>query len=168
MTSSVDPFSLFKTYLGQSGVPPLAGITFPTLDLSEIDRRIAELRTVESWLQSNLAGIQAIRQALELQRATLVAWEQIGKNTEAAAAAAETTAKEQIPQLAAASFSLWQSWLQALQNQAQQALSPLSSSPSPSPSPSPPSDSLPSSSATPSPAANATASRRSSTRKSMK
>ena len=45
----------------------------PTLDLDEIDKRIADLRTVEQWLSLNLGMLQSAIQGLEIQRGTLAA-----------------------------------------------------------------------------------------------
>lgn len=49
-----------------------SGMT-PTLDVDEIDRRIADLRTVEQWLTLNLNMVQSAIQGLEIQRGTLAA-----------------------------------------------------------------------------------------------
>lgn len=58
------------------GMTPAGGLnpalTQPTLlDPAEIDRRIAELQAVESWLTLNLGMLQGAIRALEVQRATL-------------------------------------------------------------------------------------------------
>jgi hypothetical protein len=45
----------------------------PTLDPKEVEKRIAELRSVESWLQVNLNMVQFAVQGLELQRSALLA-----------------------------------------------------------------------------------------------
>ncbi len=146
-----DPMAAFQAMLGHTGMP-LAGLTFPTNDLAEIDRRIAEFKTVEGWLQMNLSGIQMMRQALEMQRNTLLGWQQLGRNaSEALAAAAEaarssamtgtesaTAASGGSPQAAGsgataasvampslippAAFDAMAQWWQQMQNAAQQAL----------------------------------------------
>lgn len=43
----------------------------PPLSLEELERRIADLRTVESWLQMNLSLLSSSIQGLEVQRATI-------------------------------------------------------------------------------------------------
>jgi hypothetical protein len=43
----------------------------PTLDPREIDKRIADLRSIEGWLTLNLNMVKFSIQGLELQRATL-------------------------------------------------------------------------------------------------
>jgi hypothetical protein len=47
----------------------------PTMDLAEIDRRIADLRVVEQWLQLNQSMLQTTIQTLEIQRNTLAAFQ---------------------------------------------------------------------------------------------
>jgi hypothetical protein len=45
----------------------------PTLDPKEVDKRLAELRSVASWLQVNLNMVNMAIQGLEMQRAALLA-----------------------------------------------------------------------------------------------
>jgi hypothetical protein len=67
-----DLFELFRRLWGPLGVP-LPGMAMPTLDPKEIDKRIADLRSIEGWLNMNLNMVKFSIQGLELQRATLVA-----------------------------------------------------------------------------------------------
>ncbi len=67
-----DPFEMFRRLWGPLGVP-LPGMAMPTLDPKELDKRIAELRSVEAWLSMNLNMVKFSIQGLELQRATLQA-----------------------------------------------------------------------------------------------
>lgn len=67
-----DPFDLFRRLWGPLGVP-LPGMAMPTFDPNEIDKRIAELRSIEAWLSMNLNMLKFSIQGLELQRATLAA-----------------------------------------------------------------------------------------------
>jgi hypothetical protein len=46
---------------------------FATLDPAEVDRKIAELRIVEGWLQMSLHMMQLSIKTLELQKASLEA-----------------------------------------------------------------------------------------------
>jgi hypothetical protein len=73
-----DPFELFRRLWGPLGVP-LPGMAMPTLDPKEIDKRIAELRSVEGWLNMNLNMVKFSIQGLELQRATLAAMRTAGE-----------------------------------------------------------------------------------------
>ena len=43
----------------------------PSLNVEELDRRIAELRSVESWLRMNLSMLDSTIQGMEVQRATI-------------------------------------------------------------------------------------------------
>jgi len=82
MSSPPDPFEFLKSLWGPMGLP-LAGLSSPTSAMSEIDRRIAELRSVETWLNMNLSVLRMSIQGLEMQKAGLAA-------IQSAASAAET------------------------------------------------------------------------------
>jgi hypothetical protein len=65
-----DPFEMFRRLWGPLGVP-VPGMTMPTLDPTEIDKRIGELKSVEGWLALNLNMLRAAIQGLEMQKAGL-------------------------------------------------------------------------------------------------
>ena len=67
-----DPLEMFRRLWGPLGVP-LPGMAMPTLDPAEVEKRIADLRSVEAWLNMNLNMIRFSIQGLELQKATLQA-----------------------------------------------------------------------------------------------
>ena len=67
-----DPFEMFRRLWGPLGVP-LPGMTMPTLDPGEIEKRIAELKAVEGWLSMNLNMLRMAIQGLEMQKAALEA-----------------------------------------------------------------------------------------------
>jgi hypothetical protein len=67
-----DPFDLFRRLWGPLGVP-IPGLAVPTFDPQEVEKRIAELRSVEAWLNMNLNMLKFSIQGLELQRAALQA-----------------------------------------------------------------------------------------------
>jgi hypothetical protein len=77
-TPPQDPFELFRRLWGPLGVP-LPGMAMPTLDPNEIDKRIAELRSVEGWLAMNLNMVKFSIQGLEVQKAALVAMRGAGE-----------------------------------------------------------------------------------------
>jgi len=52
-------------------IPGVSNWIAPTLDIDEIDKRIAELRAVQFWLEQNGRALAATVQALEVQRMTL-------------------------------------------------------------------------------------------------
>jgi hypothetical protein len=78
MNQPPDPFEFLKDLWGPMGLPP-AGVTVPTLGQDEIERRIAELKLVENWLNMNLNVLRATLQGLELQRSGLAALREAAK-----------------------------------------------------------------------------------------
>jgi hypothetical protein len=72
MSDAQDPLDFIKNMWGNMGFT-LPGMVTPTLDTDELDKRIAELKTVEGWLKTNLGLLQMTIQGLEMQRATLAA-----------------------------------------------------------------------------------------------
>ena len=71
-TPPQDPFEMFRRLWGPLGVP-IPGMAVPTFDPQEVEKRIAELRSVEAWLNMNLNMLKLSIQGLELQRAALQA-----------------------------------------------------------------------------------------------
>jgi hypothetical protein len=67
-----DPFEMFRRLWGPLGVP-LPGMAMPTLDPNEVEKRIADLRSVEGWLTMNLNMVKFSIQGLEMQKAALQA-----------------------------------------------------------------------------------------------
>jgi hypothetical protein len=67
-----DPFEMFRRLWGPLGVP-IPGMAVPTFDPREVEKRIADLRSVEAWLNMNLNMLKFSIQGLELQRAALQA-----------------------------------------------------------------------------------------------
>lgn len=88
--SSPDPMQFLKSLWGPMGIP-LPGLVTPTLDVGELDKRIADLKSVETWLNTNLSMLRMSIQGLEMQRATLNAMQQ-GFGAAAAAGAAANAA----------------------------------------------------------------------------
>lgn len=86
-----DPFALMQQLWGMSGMPSPAnlasmtrmpqqmpGMLAPTVDLGELDKRIADLRAVEQWLELNASMLRTTIQTLEVQRATIATLKGIG------------------------------------------------------------------------------------------
>jgi len=63
---------MFRRLWGPLGVP-VPGLAMPTLDPRELEKRIADLRSIEAWLNMNLNMVKFSIQGLELQKATLEA-----------------------------------------------------------------------------------------------
>jgi len=70
--SPQDPFEMFRRLWGPLGLP-VPGMAMPTLDPKEVEKRVAELRSVENWLQVNLNMVRFAVQGLEMQRSALLA-----------------------------------------------------------------------------------------------
>jgi hypothetical protein len=68
-----------KSLWGNTGMP-LPGLVTPTLDTTELEKRIADLKAVEGWLKTNLGMLQMTIQGLEMQRATLSAIQAISQS----------------------------------------------------------------------------------------
>ena len=70
-----DPFEMFRRLWGPLGMP-VPGLSMPTLDPAEIDKRVQELKSVEMWLSMNLNMLRTAIQGLEMQKAGLSAMQQ--------------------------------------------------------------------------------------------
>jgi hypothetical protein len=75
-TPPQDPFEMFRRLWGPLGVP-IPGMAVPTFDPQEVEKRIAELRSVEAWLNMNLNMLRFSIQGLEMQRAALQAMKDV-------------------------------------------------------------------------------------------
>lgn len=60
----------------------LPGMVTPTLDVDELDKRIADMKAVEGWLKMNLNMMQMTTQGLEMQRAALAAVKAMGQHAQ--------------------------------------------------------------------------------------
>ena len=70
------------------------GSAFPGLDVDELEKRIKDLKSVESWLNLNLNLLKSTIQGLEVQHATMMALKSFG-DAVSAASTAGTTPKEE-------------------------------------------------------------------------
>lgn len=50
---------------------PLPGMFTPTVNLEEVEKKIAEMKTVETWLTMNVGFVQMTIKTLEMQKAAL-------------------------------------------------------------------------------------------------
>jgi hypothetical protein len=112
-----DPFEFLKKMWAPMGLP-LPGMMVPLLDPGEIDKRIADLKSVENWLGMNLNVLRMTIQGLEMQKATLVAFQAFQPSLPGAAAQAPTQAA---PVRANTEASAAEAWWNLLQQQAQAA-----------------------------------------------
>ena len=67
-----------KLWGGVPGSGAVPGFMVPTMDVEELDKRIKDLRTVESWLAMNTNILRATIQGLEVQRNTIAAIQSLG------------------------------------------------------------------------------------------
>ena len=70
MTKPVTPQDMFDLWqkMVNPGAYPLQSLMFPVLDAKELEKKIAELETVEHWLKANLHMLQLSIKSLEYQR----------------------------------------------------------------------------------------------------
>lgn len=72
-----DTLEFVKSLWGAMKIP---GMSMPSMSPEEIDRQIADLKAVESWLQMNMNMLRGSIQALEVQSATLAALRSMGQS----------------------------------------------------------------------------------------
>ncbi len=71
MLASIEMMRQAWDNLAQAGASHGLGLAAPPMNIEDLDRRIAELRTVENWLRMNLSMLTSTIQGLEVQRATI-------------------------------------------------------------------------------------------------
>ncbi|HVK55349.1 MAG TPA: PhaM family polyhydroxyalkanoate granule multifunctional regulatory protein [Burkholderiales bacterium] len=70
-TTPREMFEMFQRMLNPMAFP-MQSLLFPNLSVEEVDRKIAELKSVESWLMANLSILQLSIKTMEYQRTLLV------------------------------------------------------------------------------------------------
>ena len=78
--SSSDPLDFVRNMWSGMGFS-LPGMVTPTLDVDELEKRIADMKAVEGWLKMNLNMLQMSIQGLEMQHATLTTIKAMGEAT---------------------------------------------------------------------------------------
>jgi hypothetical protein len=104
-----DPFEFLKKLWSPMGLP-MPGVVVPLLDPKEVDKRISDLKSVENWLTMNLNVLRMTIQGLEMQRATLAAFQSMHSSSDGASAKVDP---------AAAAASAAEAWWSLLQGQTQ-------------------------------------------------
>jgi len=99
-----DPFEMFRRLWGPLGLP-VPGMAMPTLDPREIEKRIADLRSIEGWLSMNLNMVRMAISGLEVQKAALEAMQGAGRLP--GSAAPERATPGAASNAAAAQAMLW-------------------------------------------------------------
>ena len=67
-----DPLEFMKKLWNPMGLP-MPGMVAPTLDMDAVEKKIADLKSVENWLNLNLNMLRLSIQGLEMQQNTLAA-----------------------------------------------------------------------------------------------
>lgn len=75
--SVTDGFDFVKKIWGSLPIP---NVINTTTDLEELDKRIADLKAVEQWLNVNLSMLRATIQGLEVQRGTIATIKSFGSS----------------------------------------------------------------------------------------
>lgn len=73
MPGMTDTLDFVKNLWGSMNLPGtnMSGMSAPPLSTEDLDKRIADLKAVESWLNMNLTMLRGTIQTMEVQRATL-------------------------------------------------------------------------------------------------
>ncbi|KAB8042065.1 PhaM family polyhydroxyalkanoate granule multifunctional regulatory protein [Janthinobacterium aquaticum] len=86
-----DTLDFVKNLWSSMGVPGMGmpglgvpGITAPTLSVEELDKKINDLKAVETWLNLNISMLRGSIQALEVQRGTITTLQSMGASMAAA------------------------------------------------------------------------------------
>jgi hypothetical protein len=58
---------------------PIPGMIAPTMNVEDLDKKIAELKAVETWLMMNTGFVQMTVKTLEMQRAGLESLQAAGR-----------------------------------------------------------------------------------------
>lgn len=59
---------------------PMPGMFQPTMSVEEVEKKIAELQSVENWLKMNLGFVQMTVKTLEMQKSALETIHESAKN----------------------------------------------------------------------------------------
>jgi hypothetical protein len=84
-----DTLEFVRNFWGSMKVP---GMTMPSMSPDDLNKQIADLKAVESWLQMNMNMLRGTIQTLEVQSATLTALQSM---SESFAKATSSTAADQ-------------------------------------------------------------------------
>lgn len=73
-----DPLEMLKKMWAPMGLPMpgMPGMVTPSFNAADIEKRIADLKSVENWLSMNLNMLRMSIQGLEMQQATIAAMQQ--------------------------------------------------------------------------------------------
>jgi hypothetical protein len=115
MGPMTDSLEFVKKLWGNMGIPGMSqgtgmpgmqmpgglnipGMVMPTLSVEDINKRITDLRAVESWLTLNMNMLHGTIHALEVQAATLTALQSMGQSFSATMNAANMAGAQAAPE----------------------------------------------------------------------
>jgi len=81
MTKSSSPqemFDMFQRMMNPMAIP-MQSLLFPNLSIEDLERKIGELKSIESWLTANLSMLQLSIKTMEYQHALLSGSKEGGK-----------------------------------------------------------------------------------------
>ena len=78
--SPKDLFDFFQKMWNPTSFP-LPGVFAPTMSVEEVDKKIAELTAVESWLKMNLSFLQMTIKTLQMQKSALETLQEANKDS---------------------------------------------------------------------------------------
>jgi hypothetical protein len=80
MPGMTDTLEFVKNLWGSMNLPgaSMSGMAAPPLSTEDLDKRIADLKAVESWLNMNVTMLRGTIQTMEVQRATLANLKSMG------------------------------------------------------------------------------------------
>ena len=76
--SSKELFEFFQKMWNPTSFP-IPGMFTPTMSVEEVEKKIAELKSVENWLKMNLSFLQMTIKTLEMQKSALQALQDSAK-----------------------------------------------------------------------------------------
>ncbi|MFI4940833.1 MAG: PhaM family polyhydroxyalkanoate granule multifunctional regulatory protein [Burkholderiales bacterium] len=135
MDAMTDTLDFVKNLWGGMNMPGMniPGIVMPTLSVDEINKQIADLKAVESWLTLNMNMLRGTIQALEVQSATISALHSMSEALSAAVRPAAAPEAAAAPRESAYSFSKEAGKPAEMSAEAPQAEQKPESKPSPKP-----------------------------------
>ena len=97
-----DTLEFVRNFWGSMKVP---GMTMPSMSPDDLNKQIADLKAVESWLQMNMNMLRGTIQTLEVQSATLTALQSMSESFAKATSPAAADSKAAKPASKTASAS---------------------------------------------------------------
>ena len=97
-----DTLEFVRNFWGSMKVP---GMTMPSMSPDDLNKQIADLKAVESWLQMNMNMLRGTIQTLEVQSATLTALQSMSESFTKATSPAAADSKAAKPASNTASAS---------------------------------------------------------------